>query len=81
MSEEPMSHNQLGPEDHFPEAQDMDMDMDEDPDPEMPTWTPTHPIEISDGSYFHGSPYRGPDSFQERWATYHWEFTPPFNPP
>ncbi|KAJ0511292.1 hypothetical protein HanIR_Chr11g0550301 [Helianthus annuus] len=41
---------------------------------------PTHPIEISDGSSFHSSPYRGPDSFAERWATYNWEYTPPFNP-
>ncbi|XP_022004316.1 leucine-rich repeat extensin-like protein 5 [Helianthus annuus] len=57
------------------------MEMDDDPDPEMPpSGTPTHPIEIFDGSSFHGSPYRGPDSFAERWATYPWEFTPPFNP-
>ncbi|XP_021983128.1 leucine-rich repeat extensin-like protein 5 [Helianthus annuus] len=61
--EEPMGHNPLGPEDHFPEAQDMEMD--DDPDPaEPPSGTPTHPIEISNGSSFHGSPYRGPDSYE-----------------
>ncbi|XP_022019123.1 extensin-3-like [Helianthus annuus] len=82
VSEEPMGYNPLGPEDHFPRAQDMDMEEDPDPEPvEPPIGTPTHPIEISDGSSFHGSPYRGPDSFVERWATYPWEFTPPFNPP
>ncbi|MFS7952969.1 hypothetical protein Hanom_Chr07g00613121 [Helianthus anomalus] len=54
-----------------------DMEMDDDPDPEEPpTGTPTHPIEISSGSSFHGSPYRGPDIFAERWATYKWEYTP-----
>ncbi|XP_022007898.1 early nodulin-75-like [Helianthus annuus] len=58
------------------------MDMDDDPDPEMPPGrTPTHPIEISDGSSFHGSPYRGPDSYEARFASYPWEFTPPFIPP
>ncbi|MFS7936445.1 hypothetical protein Hanom_Chr05g00415651 [Helianthus anomalus] len=57
------------------------MEMDDGPDTEMPPLgTPTHPIEISDGSSFHGSPYRGPDRSAERWATYNWEFTPPFNP-
>ncbi|XP_021985099.1 proline-rich receptor-like protein kinase PERK14 [Helianthus annuus] len=57
------------------------MDMDDDPDPEMPpSGTPTHPIEISDGSSFHGSPYRGPDSYEARFASYPWEFTPPFPP-
>ncbi|XP_022003546.1 uncharacterized protein LOC110900999 [Helianthus annuus] len=57
------------------------MDMDDDPDPEMPSsGTPMHPIEISDGSSFHGSPYRGPDSYEARFASYPWEFTPPFQP-
>ncbi|XP_022030597.1 early nodulin-75-like [Helianthus annuus] len=74
--QEPEGQNPLGPADHNPEMQDMEMD--EDPDPEMlPTGTPTHPIEISSGSSFHGSPYRGPDIFAERWATYKWEYTPP----
>ncbi|XP_022007433.1 leucine-rich repeat extensin-like protein 1 [Helianthus annuus] len=55
------------------------MEMDKDPDPEMPpSGTPTHPIEISSGSSFHGSPYRGPNIFAERWATYKWEYTPPY---
>ncbi|XP_021971552.1 early nodulin-75-like [Helianthus annuus] len=54
------------------------MEMDDDPDPEIPpSGTPTHPIEISSGSYFHGSPYRGPDIWAERWSTYKWEYTPP----
>ncbi|XP_022019583.1 extensin-like [Helianthus annuus] len=77
--EEPMGHNPLGPEDHFPEAQDMDMD--DDPDPaKPPSGTPTHPIEISDGSSFHGSPYRGPDSYEARFSQYDWVFTPSYNP-
>ncbi|XP_022016262.1 WAS/WASL-interacting protein family member 2-like [Helianthus annuus] len=75
----PEGPNPLGPVDHYPEMRDIESD--EDPDPEMPpSGTPTHPIEISDGSSFHGLPYRGPDSFAERWATYNWEYTPPFNP-
>ncbi|XP_022019775.1 extensin-like [Helianthus annuus] len=65
-----MGHNPLGPEDHFPRAQDMDMDEDPDPEPAEP------PIEISDGSSFHGSPYRGPDSFAQWWSNYHREYTP-----
>ncbi|MFS7980353.1 hypothetical protein Hanom_Chr10g00938431 [Helianthus anomalus] len=53
------------------------MDVDEDPDPAKPTrGTPTHPIEISDGSSFHGSPYRGPDSYQVRFTQHEWYFTP-----
>ncbi|XP_021991134.1 cAMP-binding protein 1-like [Helianthus annuus] len=41
------------------------MDMHDNPNPERPpSGTPTHPIEISDGSSFHGSPYRGPDSYE-----------------
>ncbi|MFS8003754.1 hypothetical protein Hanom_Chr13g01217631 [Helianthus anomalus] len=56
----PACHNLLGPEDHFPE----DMDVDEDPDPAMPpSGTPTHPIDISSGSSFAGSPNRGPDEY------------------
>ncbi|XP_021998297.1 early nodulin-75-like [Helianthus annuus] len=74
--EEPEGHNPLGPTDHFLEYQNMDVD--EDPDPEMPpSGTPTHPIEISSRSSFHGSPYRGPDIWAERWASYKWEYTPP----
>ncbi|KAJ0616019.1 hypothetical protein HanIR_Chr02g0085841 [Helianthus annuus] len=56
------------------------MDMDEDADPvEPPTGTPTHPIEISDGSSFHASPYRGPDSYQARFTQYDWVFTPSYH--
>ncbi|KAJ0834948.1 hypothetical protein HanRHA438_Chr16g0749481 [Helianthus annuus] len=56
------------------------MDMDEDTDPaEPPTGTPNHPIDISDGSSFHGSPYRGPDSYQVRFAQYDWVFTPSYH--
>ncbi|XP_022031410.2 leucine-rich repeat extensin-like protein 5 [Helianthus annuus] len=74
--DEPMGHNPLGPADHYPEFQDMDVD--NDPDPEMPPFgTPTHPIKISSGSAFHGSPYRGPDIWVKRWGSYKWEFTPP----
>ncbi|XP_022014701.1 trithorax group protein osa-like [Helianthus annuus] len=54
------------------------MDVDDDPNPEMsPSGTPTHPIEISSRSSFHGSPYKGPDIWAERWASYKWEYTPP----
>ncbi|KAM0046655.1 hypothetical protein Hdeb2414_s0009g00319061 [Helianthus debilis subsp. tardiflorus] len=50
--------------------------MDEDTDPVEPaSGTPNHPIEISDGSSFHGSPYRGPDSYQERFKQWDWYFT------
>ncbi|KAM0030777.1 hypothetical protein Hdeb2414_s0017g00500921 [Helianthus debilis subsp. tardiflorus] len=70
---EPVGFNPLGPGDHFPEENDMD----EDTDPMEPaSGTPNHPIEISDGSSFHGSPYRGPDSFMERFNQYDWYFTP-----
>ncbi|KAJ0882897.1 hypothetical protein HanPSC8_Chr10g0414981 [Helianthus annuus] len=71
--QEPVGINPLGPEDHF----SGDNDMDEDTDPmELATGTPHHPIKISDGSSFHGSPYRGPDSYQVRFAQYGWYFTP-----
>ncbi|XP_021984644.1 leucine-rich repeat extensin-like protein 5 [Helianthus annuus] len=74
--EEPDGQNPLGSADHFPEYQNMDVD--DDPDPEMPpSGTPTHTIEISSGSSFHGSPYRGPDIWAKRWSTYKWEYTPP----
>ncbi|XP_021979641.1 uncharacterized protein LOC110875746 [Helianthus annuus] len=73
-----MGHNPLGPEDHFPEAQDMEMDEDTDP-AVPPSWTPTHLIEISDGSSFHGSSYRGPDSYEARLAQYDWVFTPSYH--
>ncbi|XP_021971884.1 leucine-rich repeat extensin-like protein 5 [Helianthus annuus] len=70
---EPMGFNPLGPGDHFPEENDMD----EDTDPVEPaSGTPNHPIEISDGSSFHGSPYRGPDSYEERFRNIDWYFTP-----
>ncbi|XP_021991212.1 vacuolar protein sorting-associated protein 27-like [Helianthus annuus] len=55
------------------------MGMDDDPDPEMQTGTLGHPISISSGSPFQGSPYRGPDSFQEKMATYDWYFTPSYH--
>ncbi|MFS7938522.1 hypothetical protein Hanom_Chr05g00440681 [Helianthus anomalus] len=60
------------------------MDMDSDPDKAMPpTGTPTHPIGISSGSSYAGSPYQGPDSWAKRWNSYTWEYTPyfPNNPP
>ncbi|XP_035838956.1 extensin-like [Helianthus annuus] len=70
---EPVGFNPLGPEDHF----SGDNNMDEDTDPMEPaTGTPNHPIEISDGSSFHGSPYRGPDSYEERFRNIDWYFTP-----
>ncbi|KAJ0956651.1 hypothetical protein HanPSC8_Chr01g0017781 [Helianthus annuus] len=53
------------------------MDMDEDTDPIEPArGTPNHPIEISDGSSFHGTPYQGPDSYQARFNQCEWYFTP-----
>ncbi|XP_022032849.1 leucine-rich repeat extensin-like protein 2 [Helianthus annuus] len=56
------------------------MDMDSDPDPAMPpTGTLTHPISISSGSSFAGSPYQGPDSWAERWNSYKWEYTLSFH--
>ncbi|XP_022003392.1 leucine-rich repeat extensin-like protein 5 [Helianthus annuus] len=73
--QEPVGFNPLGPEDHF--SSDHVMDMDEDTDPVEPaTGTPNHPIEISDGSSFHGSPYRGSDSYQARFNQIEWYFTP-----
>ncbi|MFS7999147.1 hypothetical protein Hanom_Chr12g01162571 [Helianthus anomalus] len=51
--------------------------MDEDTDPVEPaSGTPNHPIEISDGSSFHGSPYGGPDSFQAMFTRHEWYYTP-----
>ncbi|KAJ0525988.1 hypothetical protein HanHA300_Chr09g0318171 [Helianthus annuus] len=71
--QEPVSFNPLEPEDHFSGGNDMD----EDTDPVEPaTGTPNHPIEISDGSSFHGSPYRGPDSYKARFNQIEWYFTP-----
>ncbi|XP_022040662.1 extensin-like [Helianthus annuus] len=69
-----LGYKPLGPEDHFSQ----EMEMDDHPDPEMQTGTPSHPISISSGSPFQGSPYRGPDSFQERMGTYDWFFTPSY---
>ncbi|MFS7992575.1 hypothetical protein Hanom_Chr12g01083931 [Helianthus anomalus] len=72
--QEPMGFNPLGPEDHLSSDNN---DMDEDTDPVEPArGTPTHPIEISDGFSFHGSPYRGPDSYEERFNQIDWYFTP-----
>ncbi|MFS7920144.1 hypothetical protein Hanom_Chr03g00220971 [Helianthus anomalus] len=53
---EPLGYNPLGPEDHFSH----DMEMDDDPDPEPPTGTPGHPISISSGSPYQGSPIPRP---------------------
>ncbi|KAF5791331.1 hypothetical protein HanXRQr2_Chr09g0393531 [Helianthus annuus] len=73
--QEPVGFNPPGPEDHF-SGEHAD-DMDEDTDPVEPaSGTPNHPIEISDGSSFHESPYRGPDSYQERFNQWDWYFTP-----
>ncbi|KAF5772996.1 hypothetical protein HanXRQr2_Chr13g0583721 [Helianthus annuus] len=73
--QEPVGFNPLGPEDHF--SEDNAMDMDEDTDPVEPArGTPNHPIEISDGSSFHGTPYQGPDSYQARFNQCEWYFTP-----
>ncbi|XP_022042186.1 extensin-1-like [Helianthus annuus] len=74
--QEPGNFNPLGPEDHF--SGDHADDMDEDTDPVEPaSGTPNHPIEISDGSSFHGSPYVGPDSFQAMFTRHEWYYTPP----
>ncbi|KAM0001360.1 hypothetical protein Hdeb2414_s0377g00880741 [Helianthus debilis subsp. tardiflorus] len=73
--QEPGNFNPLGPEDHF--SGDHADDMDEDTDPVEPaSGTPNHPIEISDGSSFHGSPYVGPDSFQAMFTRHEWYYTP-----
>ncbi|KAM0008823.1 hypothetical protein Hdeb2414_s0103g00794491 [Helianthus debilis subsp. tardiflorus] len=57
------------------------MDMDKDTDLVEPaSGTPNHPIEISNGSSFHGTPYQGPDSYQARFNQYEWYFTPSHNP-
>ncbi|MFS7988288.1 hypothetical protein Hanom_Chr11g01032981 [Helianthus anomalus] len=72
--QEPVGFNPLGPQDHF--SEDNAMDMDEDTDPVEPArGTPTHPIEVSDGTSFHGTPYQGPDSYQARFNQYEWYFT------
>ncbi|KAJ0669593.1 hypothetical protein HanPI659440_Chr17g0702891 [Helianthus annuus] len=70
-----LGFNPMGPEDHFSQ----EMETDDDPDPELQTGTPGHPISISSGSPFQGSPYDGPDSFQEKMATYDWFFTPSYH--
>ncbi|XP_021995466.1 formin-like protein 14 [Helianthus annuus] len=70
-----LGFNPLGPEDHFSQ----EMEMDDDPDPEMQTGTPGHPISNTSGSPYQGSPYRGPDSYVERMATYDWFFTPSYH--
>ncbi|MFS7990842.1 hypothetical protein Hanom_Chr11g01063651 [Helianthus anomalus] len=73
-----MGFNPLGPENHFPEAQGMDMDADPDP-AEPPFRTPNHPIKISDGLPFVGSPYNGHDSYEERFKQIDWVFTPSYH--
>ncbi|MFS7986603.1 hypothetical protein Hanom_Chr11g01012301 [Helianthus anomalus] len=35
---------------------------------------PTHPINISSGSSFAGSPYQGPDEFVEWWGQWKFEY-------
>ncbi|KAM0072957.1 hypothetical protein Hdeb2414_s0001g00042071 [Helianthus debilis subsp. tardiflorus] len=73
--DEPVGHNPLGPEDHFSGGHEMDVD--EDSDPSLPpSGTPNHPIEISDGSPFTGSPFNGVDSYEERFRQHDWYFTP-----
>ncbi|XP_021979645.1 extensin-like [Helianthus annuus] len=73
--QEPVGFNPLGPEDHFSGGHAMDMDEDSDP-VEPATGTPNHPIEISNGSSFHGSPYRGPDSYQARFNQFECHYPP-----
>ncbi|XP_021980084.1 extensin-like [Helianthus annuus] len=70
-----LGYNLLGPEDHFSQ----EMEMDDDPDSDLQTGTPGHPISISSGSPFLGSPYNGPDSFQEKMGQYDWFFTPSYH--
>ncbi|KAJ0445600.1 hypothetical protein HanIR_Chr16g0844751 [Helianthus annuus] len=78
--EEPVGHNPLGQEDHFSGGHEMDVD--EETDPSLPpSGTPNHPIEISDGSPYTGSPFNGVDSFQERFKQHDWYFTPSHNSP
>ncbi|KAJ0432654.1 hypothetical protein HanIR_Chr17g0861631 [Helianthus annuus] len=73
--DEPVGHNPLGPEDHFSGGNEMEVD--EDTDPSLPpSGTPNHPIEISDGSPFRGSPYNGVDSYEERFKQHDWFYTP-----
>ncbi|KAJ0724685.1 hypothetical protein HanPI659440_Chr12g0450321 [Helianthus annuus] len=73
--DEPVGHNPLGPEDHFSGGHVMEVD--EDTDPSLPpSGTPNHPIEISDGSPYRGSPFNGVDSFQERFRQHDWYYTP-----
>ncbi|KAJ0705584.1 hypothetical protein HanPI659440_Chr14g0575061 [Helianthus annuus] len=75
--QEPTGFVPLGPQDHFSEDH-----MDEDTDPIEPArGTPTHPIEISDGSSFHGTPYQGPDSFQALFNQHEWYYTPSHQTP
>ncbi|MFS7907636.1 hypothetical protein Hanom_Chr01g00073681 [Helianthus anomalus] len=70
--QEPSGFVPLGPQDHFSEDP-----MDEDEDPTEPArGTPTHPIEISDGSSYHGPQYQGPDSFMALFDQHEWYYTP-----
>ncbi|KAF5782675.1 hypothetical protein HanXRQr2_Chr11g0498781 [Helianthus annuus] len=73
--DEPVGHNPLGPEDHFSGGNEMEVD--EDTDPSLPpSGTPNHPIEISDGSPYRGSPFNGVDSYEERFKQHDWFYTP-----
>ncbi|KAM0037459.1 hypothetical protein Hdeb2414_s0013g00403261 [Helianthus debilis subsp. tardiflorus] len=73
--DEPVGHNPLGPEDHFSGGNEMEVD--EDTDPSLPpSGTPNHPIEISDGSPYWGSPFNGVDSYEERFRQHDWYYTP-----
>ncbi|KAJ0558444.1 hypothetical protein HanIR_Chr07g0336431 [Helianthus annuus] len=73
--DEPVGHNPLGPEDHFSGGNEMEVD--EDTDPSLPpSGTPNHPIEISDGSPYRGSPFNGVDSYEERFKQHEWFYTP-----
>ncbi|KAJ0847005.1 hypothetical protein HanRHA438_Chr15g0731321 [Helianthus annuus] len=70
--QEPSGFVPLGPQDHFSEDP-----MEEDEDPTEPArGTPTHPIEVSDGSSYHGPQYQGPDSFMALFDRHEWYNTP-----
>ncbi|XP_021985282.1 histidine-rich glycoprotein-like [Helianthus annuus] len=56
---------------------------DEDSDPEMPpSGSHMHPIEISSGSAsYAGSPYQGPNEWDQHWNQFTFENTPPYHSP
>ncbi|XP_021995495.1 extensin-like [Helianthus annuus] len=70
-----LGYNPLRPEDHFSQ----EIEMNDDLDPEPPTGTPGHPISISSGPPYQGSPYQGLDSWAERWNQLEWAFTLSFH--